>query len=170
MENETYENFPLHIVLLSNLFSLATYGIGAYISFKLGAAFAVAYLVYCLFLEVRLLRKSCINCYYYGKLCALGKGKLAAILFKKGEPESFSNTQINWVDLLPDMLVMIFPLIAGIILLFKGFSWLIFILLITLVFLSTAGNDFIRGSLACKHCKQRELGCPAERFFSGNTR
>ncbi|MFH1684097.1 MAG: hypothetical protein ABIA67_04360 [Candidatus Margulisiibacteriota bacterium] len=25
---------------------------------------------------------------------------------------------------------------------------------------------YLRGSLACKFCKQRELGCPAEQLFS----
>jgi hypothetical protein len=24
----------------------------------------------------------------------------------------------------------------------------------------------IRGSIACKYCKQRELGCPAEQMFA----
>jgi hypothetical protein len=28
----------------------------------------------------------------------------------------------------------------------------------------------VRGQLACKYCKQRELGCPAEQLFSKTKR
>ena len=56
--------------------------------------------------------------------------------------------------------------IGGIILLIFSFSWLIVVLLVVLVFLGFGGNAVIRGSFACKYCKQREIGCPAERLFS----
>ncbi|MFA0832980.1 MAG: hypothetical protein ACC609_03130 [Methanobacterium formicicum] len=48
--------------------------------------------------------------------------------------------------------------------LFNGFNWSIFLLIILIVILSLGGNAFIR-SLTCKHCKQRELGCPAAELF-----
>jgi len=35
-----------------------------------------------------------------------------------------------------------------------------------LILLTSAGNSYIRGSLACKYCQQRELGCPAEKLFN----
>jgi hypothetical protein len=41
-------------------------------------------------------------------------------------------------------------------------------LVIMLVLLSTIGNSFVRGSLACRYCKQRDLGCPAEQLFNKN--
>jgi hypothetical protein len=66
----------------------------------------------------------------------------------------------------PDFLVLIFPLIGGIVLLVTAFNWVILALLIVLLVLSFAGNAFIRGSYACKFCKQKELGCPAERLFN----
>jgi hypothetical protein len=37
---------------------------------------------------------------------------------------------------------------------------------IILIVLTTVGNGFIRGKLTCRYCKQRELGCPAEKLFS----
>jgi hypothetical protein len=43
------------------------------------------------------------------------------------------------------------------------------VLLVVLVFLSLAGNAIIRGSFACKYCRQREIGCPAEKLFSGSS-
>jgi hypothetical protein len=38
--------------------------------------------------------------------------------------------------------------------------------IVALVFLGSVGTGFVRGQLACKHCKQRERGCAAERLFS----
>lgn len=67
--------------------------------------------------------------------------------------------------MVPDFLVVIFPLIGGIIYLVKDFDWLILALLVILAILSFGGNALMRGALACKYCKQRELGCPAEQLF-----
>jgi len=38
---------------------------------------------------------------------------------------------------------------------------------VALVMLSFVGNAVIRGSFACKYCRQREIGCPASRLFAG---
>ena len=164
--NKTYEDFPIWIPLLSCVLSLAIYALGAYIFWFLYIPLTAAYIVYCLWIEYRILRFSCVNCYYYGKTCGLGRGKLCAMLLKKGNPERFIEKEIAWKDLIPDFLVLIFPLIGGIIILISDFNWLILVLMVILVILSMGGNAVIRGSLACKYCKQKELGCPAEQLFN----
>ncbi|OHB73288.1 MAG: hypothetical protein A2Z25_09550 [Planctomycetes bacterium RBG_16_55_9] len=161
-----YERFPSPIVFLSNLLSISLYAIGVYILGRCGIFWMVLYLLYCGWIEIRLLRHSCASCYYYGKVCAFGKGKLCALLFKKGDPQKFAEVQVRWRDLVPDFLVSIFPLIGGIVLLVMDFNWIILTLLIVLLVLSSAGNAFVRGSFACKYCKQKELGCPAEKLFN----
>jgi hypothetical protein len=163
---DPYENFPFRIVLLSNSVGVSIYAVGVYIMAGCGIWWAALYLLYCGWIEIRLLRRSCVNCYYYGKLCAFGKGKLSALLFKKGDPEKFVEAHIRWLDLVPDFLVSIIPLIAGIVLLVTSFNWVILVLLVVLLALSSGGNAFIRGSYACKYCKQKELGCPAEKLFN----
>ena len=165
-KEKTFENFPVWIPLLSTVFSLSIYAAGFYIFLQLGIPFAILYVLFCLWIEIRLLRKSCVNCYYYGKTCGLGKGKVCALLFKKGSLEKFARKEISWKDLIPDFMVLILPLIGGIIVLIRDFTWLILGLMVILVVLSTVGNAFIRGSLACKYCKHRELGCPAEQLFN----
>ena len=164
-EVEAYENFPIWACLLSWSFSLSIYVLGSYILGVLYFPLAIVYVFYCLWIEMRILKMSCVHCYYYGKNCGLGRGKLCALLFKKGNPEKFIETEISWKDLIPDFMVMIFPLIGGIVFLILDFSLLILILMVILVMLSMGGNAMIRGSLACKYCKQKELGCPAEQFF-----
>lgn len=166
METLPYENFPARIVLLSNGVALAIYALGTYILGQFGLFFALLYVLYCLWIELNILRKSCVHCYYYGKVCAFGKGKICSWIFRKGEPQKFVEREVSWREIIPEMMVLIFPLIGGIVLLFKGFTWLLVGLLVLLVMLSFGGNAFIRGTFACTYCKQRGLGCPAQQFFS----
>jgi hypothetical protein len=163
---QCYEGYPWWIILLSNLVSLAMIAIGAFIVYQLGLVWMILYLLFVLVLEIRLLRGSCVYCYYHGKACAFGKGKVSGLLFKKGDPERFSQKEITWKDMIPDILVALIPLVVGIVLLISDFSWLVLGMVVVLLLLASMGNVLIRGSLACKHCKQREIGCPAEQLFA----
>jgi hypothetical protein len=163
---KTYETFPVWMPLLSNIISLSIYVIGALILAGFGTGLVVLYVLYCVGVEVRVMKKSCVDCYYYGKDCGIGKGRLCALLFKKGEPSRFSRTEVSWVALLPDFLVPIFPLVGGIVLLIRNFSLRLAALVAILLLFSTAGNAAVRSLYACKYCKQRELGCSAEKLFS----
>ena len=165
--NKAYENFPPCIPFLSCVLSISIYALGAYIFSQLDFFFTVLYLMFCLWIELKILKGSCVNCYYYGKTCGLGRGKLCALFYKKGNPEEFAKKEISWKDLIPDFMVLIFPLVGGIIVLIRGFTWLILALMVGLAILWLGGNALIRGSLACKYCKQKELtGCPAEQLFN----
>lgn len=168
MNEVKYENYPFCVIAFSNLVSIIIYGIGAFIVYQLGLLLFVLYVLYIAFLEIRLLRCHCTICYYYGKKCAFGKGKLSSLFFKKGNPQEFCQKQMAWKDLIPDFLVSIIPLVIGTIILIRDFNWLILSLMITLILLASAGTGFIRSSLACKHCKQLDLGCPAAQLFSKN--
>jgi hypothetical protein len=161
----TYERFPVGQVVLCGLFTVAIYALGAYILAGFGAWAPIVYVGYCLWIEFRILQASCANCYYYGKLCGLGRGVVCALLFKKGDPDRFLARQPSWRDVLPDMLVVVLPIVGGIVLLVRDFSWTRLGVMIVLLALYFAGNALTRGAFACKHCKQRELGCPAQELF-----
>ena len=160
------ENYPLWMVFASNLLSLLIYGIGGYILFQHGIIWVVAYLIFIFVFEFRLISRHCTDCYYYGRTCAFGKGRLSAQFFKKGNMEKFTGMTITWRDIVPDFLLFIIPVLAGILLLIQGFTWTILILVIALLVLGFAGNALVRGQLACKYCKQREIGCPATQLFN----
>jgi hypothetical protein len=164
-KNKAYEKFPAWIPLLAFVLSLSVYALGAFIFSQLAIVFTVLYLLFCLWIEFRILKVSCVNCYYYGKMCGLGRGKLCALLFKKGEPRKFVGREISWKEIAPDFLVFIFPLVGGIIYLIKNFNWLMPVLLVIITGLFLFGNALIRGKLACKYCRQKELGCPALQLF-----
>ena len=166
MDNKIYEEFPLPLVLLCTLSNILIYIIGAYIIADIGKIYAFLYLLYCLFLETRILLMSCRDCYYYGKLCAFGKGKICSLLFKRGSLERFKMKKITWVDIVPDFLVSIIPLVIGIFLLILDFTWLRLSVILLLVIIAFPFTGFVRGSISCKFCKQKEIGCPAVLLFN----
>jgi len=121
-------------------------------------------------MEIRVLKRSCVNCTYYGKVCGFGKGKLCSLLFKKGDPEKFAEATVSWTAVLPDFLVFIFPIIGGIVSLVRSFSWPVVVLLGVLILLASVGNGVIRGLFACRYCRQGAIGCPAAKLFAGEKR
>jgi hypothetical protein len=159
------ENYPAAIVIGSNLLSFLIWGIGAFILFRFSTILVACYVIFVLILEFRLVSGHCTDCYYYGKTCAFGKGRLSSLFFRKGNPENFSRMNLTWKDIIPDFLAFMIPVLAGILLLIREFTWTVLILVIALFLLGFLGNALVRGQLACRYCKQREIGCPAEQLF-----
>ncbi len=166
MKTSAFENFPWWMIAVCNSVGLAIYAIGLYLMACLGTVWAVLYAAYCVWMEWRLLSGSCRYCYYFGKRCGFGKGVVCSWFFAKGVGRTLGDKRISWRDLMPDFLVSLIPLGAGITMLIRNYSWLALLLVAALVFLGSVGTGFVRGQLACKYCKQRELGCPAEHLFS----
>jgi hypothetical protein len=160
------EQYPLAIVIGSNLLSVMIYTIGAFLLLQFSIIWVICYVIFILLLQFRLLSGHCVDCYYYGKTCAFGKGRLSSLFFPRGNPEKFSRMELTWKDIVPDFLTFIIPVLAGVLLLVREFSWTILILTVALLLLGFAGNALVRVRLACRYCKQREIGCPAERLFN----
>ena len=165
-EGKTFEEFPLRLVAPSVIFTLLSYGLGAFILAGLGNTIVFFYLLYCLWVESRILARSCVNCYYYRKLCGLGRGKVCGLFHRKGDPQKFLRDEISMKDMIPDFLVSLIPITGGIILLSRVFTINMLGLLVLYGLLSFGGTAFLRGQIACKYCMQKKLGCPAERLFN----
>ncbi len=161
-----YENYPIKMVIISSLVTVGIYALGFMIIFRLGWVYSIVYLIYILVLEYRLLRYDCINCYYWGKSCCFARGRVSSWFFKKGDISEFCAKEMSWKKMIPDFLVSIIPFVTGIILLVIRFDLILLSALLLLVFLTTVGNAYIRGSMACKYCKQQEAGCLADLFFN----
>ncbi|NTV15315.1 MAG: hypothetical protein HGA96_15510 [Desulfobulbaceae bacterium] len=119
---KTYENFPLLMILSAALVNVSIYALGVFILSGFGYIMATLYLLYYLGIEIHLKQMSCVDCYYYGKWCAFGRGKVAALFFKHGETKRFPAKCMSWKELLPDMLATLIPLFAGIAILSQGFT------------------------------------------------
>ena len=87
---------------------------------------------------------------------AFAKGRLCALLLRKGDPERFAKATARWTDLVPDSLGFLVPLGVGIALLVWDFSWLVLGLVLLLALASAVGNGVVRGSFTCRHCRQRD--------------
>jgi hypothetical protein len=164
--NKRFKSYPLRIAAIGLATSFAMYALGAYIMAGFGLTAAVIYLAYCAFMELAILRKSCRHCFYYGRVCAFGRGAACSLLYRRGDPQRFIDRTVTFRDLIPDMLVSLIPFIGGIALLIMDFRWGMLLALAMIVLLATVGNALVRGRIACRHCAQRELGCPAERLFN----
>lgn len=166
MKTSSFEDFPWWMVLVCNSVGLAVYAIGLYLMARMGVAWVILYAAYCVWIEWRVVSRSCRYCYYYGKRCGFGKGRVCSWILNKGSNQTFCERRISWRDIVPDFLVSLIPLGVGIAALVLSFSWLALFLVVALVLLGSVGTGFIRGQIACKYCKQRELGCPAEQLFN----
>ena len=159
------EIYPVKTVILSNIVSIGIYVLGFLIIFKLGIAYSLLWLFYVSFFEFRLLKKHCTRCFYWGKVCGFGKDRVSSQFFKKGDISNFCSKTMTWKNLIPDILLTLIPLVVGIVLLILKFEPILFFALLVLILFTTMGNGYIRGTLTCKYCKQKELGCPADMLF-----
>ncbi len=150
-EPACYDTYPLATVILANLLPVTIYAIGVYLLYPFGLIWVAGYLLLILALEYRLLHGHCVDCWYYGRTCAFGKGVVSSRLFRKGAPGRFSAMQITWKDIVPDFFLFMIPVFAGILLLIREFSWIVLILVIALLLLGFAGNAVVRGQLACRY-------------------
>jgi len=166
IKTKSYVNFPIWIPFIAILVSLTSYSIGAVILSGFGIIFSILYLFYCLGAELLVIIRSCRDCWYYGKICGLGKGKIAPLFIKKGDIKKFANRNISIVHMIPDFLVIILPLFGGVILLILDFSILVLSLMVFILVLFFGGTAVIRGTFACKYCKQKDIGCPAYAIFN----
>jgi hypothetical protein len=116
-------------------------------------------------LEYKLISSHCVDCYYFGKTCAFGKGRISSLFFKKGEKAKFNQKTMCWKDIIPDFLASGIPTIVGIIILTIKFNWLILISIVLIFLLTFLGNALVRRRFSCNYCKQLELGCPAQKLF-----
>ena len=164
-----YEHYPIGIVLASNFVSISIYTLGVLIMLNAAFALAAMYLVFILVMELRLLSMHCTNCYYRGKSCAFGKGRISAWFFIQGDTMKFCAKKMTWKEMIPDLLISLVPLVTGIAMLIISFNIILLSEMVLIVALTTLGNSYVRGSLACNHCKQRDLGCPAYELFNSSS-
>jgi hypothetical protein len=97
----------------------------------------------------------CTNCYYYGKRCASGWGKLSALMFKQGDIERFNDSV--GVKLAPAIygLLTLVPLVLGTIAAVRDFSVVKVIVLAALLLLGFYSGAISRNK-SCSQCKMRD--------------
>ena len=152
---EGKESFSFGTILLGNIAFLLNWGIGFILlmPFRISGISIVSwfYLIVLIIVQISLKKLNCTSCYYYGKSCYLGWGKLTAICFKQdsGNQEKGMKLAISYILQLP--VILIATLIAGFI---YGFNALNIILLIIFVIINILQGLLLRKK-ACEVCKAR---------------
>ena len=153
------EEFGLGSIIFGNLAMLVWIGLGAACCWFFNPIAAWVYLpVAVVMVFVVLRRLVCVNCYYYGKRCPIGWGKLAALMFKQGSIERFGSS--IGVKLAPATygLLSLVPLgfvIAAMVQDFEVAQPVVLVLLLAM----SAYSGTISRKKSCVNCKMR-LACP----------
>ena len=157
---EGYEKYPLSYVIGQNVFLLVYIGIGfvGMLSIQI-QGFPIISTFYALFLVIMLLfvlrKHLCTNCYYYGKRCSTGWGKLSSFIFQKNIGNyglGIKLANITW------MFIALVPTIGITATLILKYSFSNLILLILFILFTLV--NFITHKKACEKCKMRFI-CPA---------
>jgi hypothetical protein len=164
-EPQAFEKYPGWAVFVHWLIFLIVYFASTYIISQFSRFWAGVYILYIILLEIWTYKEGCSICYYYNKRCFSGRGKIAPLFFKKGDPQKFCQKKVTVWNLLPHALVTLLPIIIGVILLIKDFNWLILVLAVIPVLNWFVGNQIVFGKIACPHCSQVRICCPAQDFF-----
>ena len=154
-----FEEFPKNYVMAENIFFILYFTIGCIGMLPLKIkGFPIVSFVYILFLAIMLifvLRKYlCTHCYYYGKRCSTGWGKLSALLFRRNTGNyrlGVTLASITWGT------ATLLPILGILIGLFVNYSFLNLVLFFVFVIFSFV--SFLIHRKACENCKMR-LICP----------
>jgi len=160
MEQKLYERglekYPLSGAIGQNLFFVIYFAIALIGMYPLQIAnipiVSITYIIFIGIMLIFVLRKHlCTHCFYYGKLCGTGWGKLASCLFKNNSGNYELGGKLAGITW---MLAMFFPLIGIIIaLILNWFSITITLLLVMFIILS--GINFFIHKKSCEKCKMR---------------
>jgi uncharacterized membrane protein len=153
------EKFPIYRIILSNALMLFWIALGTAACGFFNTLVVWIYLLCAVLTIFVLLRKAvCTHCYYYGKWCSAGWGKLAALLFRKGNMEQFGTCLGARLAPLIYGLLLLVPLVFGMISLIQKFTLFKIIVLILLILVAVYSGTINRKK-ACAICKMK-LICP----------
>lgn len=161
MENEIQlyeqglEEHPILGVLLGNFAIALWIGLGTLIAWAFHPIAGWLYLAFAVIMVGPVLRKLlCANCYYYGKRCFMGWGKIVPLFFKKGNIENFNKGTGQGIALVTYNALTIVPIILIIISMVLDFEVIkVVALALFLLIYFLKGNVVYKK--ACSRCKMR---------------
>jgi hypothetical protein len=153
---EGLEEYPRWLVITGNLLMLVWIGLGTAACYFFNPVAAWIYLAAAPLLVFVVLRKLvCTNCYYYGKRCASGWGKLAALMFRSGDIERFNDSAgIKLAGGLYGLLTLV-PLVLGTVAAVRDFSVVKVVVLVALLLIGFYSGTIGRRK-SCAQCKMRK--------------
>jgi len=153
------EEYPKPSIVLANLSIVLWIAVGTVACWFLRPLAAWVYLAAVMIMTVFVMRKLvCTNCYYYGKWCCTGWGRLSALLFSKGSIDRFRRSAGIRIAPLFYALLILVPLIMIIIALAQEYSVPKIVVLVLLLLVSIY-SGFLSIKRNCSRCKMKPI-CP----------
>ena len=153
------EEYPKPSIARANLSIVLWIAVGTVACWLLLPLAAWVYLAAVMTMTVLVMRKLvCTNCYYYGKWCCMGWGRLSALLFSRGSIDRFRGSiGIRIAPLFYALLVLV-PLIMVIMALVQEYTVPKIVILVLLLLVSLY-SGFLSRKRNCSRCKMKPL-CP----------
>lgn len=166
------DTYPKHVIIIRWIILISAFALGIYILSDIKDFLGVVYVIYSLVALTLILPLSrCVSCFYHGKLCNTGWGKVAAYLFPKNMNrvvytkgvESKYIEHYNYAILIH--LLWLVPLLGSLFQVLRKRAMIVLILFLVYLFILLLEKIVLK-KLACKRCHQREF-CPALPFRKG---
>jgi hypothetical protein len=155
--NSGLEEYPFSTVIIENTLILIWILTGAYLCYSLFPVIGWIYLIFGFSMVLVIMRiLVCRNCYYYGKMCHTGWGKLSALYCKQGEITHFGCGLAGKMIPIFYGSMTIIPIIIGIISLVISFSLILLIALLIFITVAILSSITLRKK-ACEKCKMKMI-------------
>lgn len=162
------ESFPFYRIIGENLLHLTTWVLAGYLLWPLWLPLGLPLLtiiwaLLVIIIQILLKKHNCSGCYYYGKLCHLGWGKISAAMFKPDSGNAKTGMKLSFFYILPPPLIFLTALVFAITKSPAWVYWFVWALFIILNVLS-----FPVRKNGCGLCAMREA-CPGSAAKSKQT-
>ena len=158
------QSYPKFVIIIRWIILAAAFALGIYILTGIKEVLGLAYIVYSLVVLTLVLPLSrCSSCFYHGRACNTGWGKVAAYLFPKGDESKFVRHYDYAIFI---HLLWIIPLLASLLQLVRLRNLLTLVVFGVYLFVLLLEKVTLK-KLACSRCRQREF-CPAVPFRRGD--
>ena len=154
------DSYPRPVIIIRWIILGMAFVLGLYILWGIKEVLGLAYIIYSLVALTMILPLSrCVSCFYHGRSCNTGWGKVAAYLFPKGDESKYVDNYSYSIFL---HLLWIIPLLGGFLQLARRKNLPALSVLAGYAFLLLVEKIVLK-KLTCARCRQREF-CPALPF------
>ena len=155
---ERREAFPLSWIVSENLFYLSMWVIAGWllwpIQWSTWPVATIAWTTIVVIVQVLLKKHNCSGCYYYGKSCHLGWGKISGWLFEQDSGDPKIGLRLSLFYVLSPPIILVMAILVGIFLEVDTSHWILLGAFVALNALAFPVR--IKG---CGLCAMREV-CP----------
>ncbi len=131
------ESFPLSRIIVENILYISTWVLAGYLLWPIWTLHDLPLLTIIwsfsvIVIQILLKKHNCSGCYYYGKMCHLGWGKISSAMFKQDSGNQKTGTKLSLFYIVPPPVIFMTSLIFAIIIKPIWFYW--FFLVLFLIF------------------------------------